>query len=122
VWLVDGERYDLRINPRVAQDRHGSYSQSFFGPTTDAATTVLPAPTSLAETDHGYETISISWTDNHDYGDTKTQYKRTSISSWSTYSTVSIGTEAETIDGLLNGEKYDVRVAANTEHTTTEDA
>jgi hypothetical protein len=120
--LEDGERYDIRPVARVEQDRQGARSTRWTASVSGAATTVLPAPTSLAETGHDATTIGVSWTDNHDYGDTKVQYKPTDAPSWSTFSTISRNTESETITGLRTGEKYDIRVLANTEHTQTEDA
>lgn len=112
--LSDGEKYYYTVR-RVTDHASSDSGQP-------SAVTVLPAPTSLASPAHTADSIDLSWTDNHDYGDTQVQYKPSDVTSWTTFSTLAIGTNAETVTGLRNGELYDLRVLAHTEHTTTEDA
>jgi len=119
--LDDGERYDLRVRPVIDQPRHGSTNNRWYVDSSITATALLPAPTSLSTSNVTADSVDLAWTDNHDYGDTKVQYKPSDTSTWTTFSTLSIGTDAETVTGLRNGEQYDLRVIANTEHTQTED-
>lgn len=120
--LDDGEEYEAFVRATIAQHRRGALDVYFFNDsTTVAAVTVLPAPTSLSSPAHDATSIDLSWTDNHDYGDTRVEYKPSDAASWTTFATLAIGTNAETVTGLRNGELYDLRVVAQTEHTTTED-
>ena len=120
--LKDGEEYTVRTRNSPTQFRRGERETwwDVSGPS-DTAITVLPAPTGIAVGTITADTAAISWTDNHDYGDTRVEYKQTDDGSWTTISTLSRNTEAETLTDLLNGEEYDVRVVAQTEHTATED-
>lgn len=112
--LNDGEKYYYTI--RRASDHTSTDSSQ------PSAVTVLPAPTNLSADTVRDTEADLSWIDNHDYGDTRVEYKRTSATAWTTFSTLARNTEAETLTGLLNGEQYDARVVAQTEHTETVDA
>ncbi|WP_277540235.1 fibronectin type III domain-containing protein [Haloarcula laminariae] len=112
--LSDGERYHYTLR-RITD--HASAESGQVN-----AVAVLPAPTDLSVSNVSAGSADLSWTDNHDYGDTEVQFKRASDASWTTFSNLSIGTGAETLTGLRNGEQYDARVLANTEHAQTEDA
>lgn len=121
--LLDGESYDFQVYARVMQYRHGvqgpsNYHQAY----SDIATgvTLLPAPTNLTTSTVTADSAEYEWTANHNYGDTRVEYKPTSDSAWQTFSTVARSTETETVTGLRNGEAYDARVVAETEHTATE--
>ncbi|WP_395166363.1 hypothetical protein [Natrinema pallidum] len=120
--LLDGEQYDIRVDSLYEQKRHGS-TETWWRASSSLKQPIarLPAPTTFTVDTITATTADVSWTDNHDYGDTQVQFKPTDEASWTTYSTVSRGTEVETITGLRNGEKYDARALAATEHTTTED-
>lgn len=111
--LADGQEYHYTVR-RVTDHASSDFSQA-------SAVTVLPAPTDLAVGTVTADTADLTWTDNHDRGDTEVQYKSTSDGTWTTFATLSIGTEAVTLTALRNGEAYDVRVRAATYHTTTED-
>lgn len=111
--LLDGEAYHYRLTR--ATDHVSAQSGTL------SATTILPAPTELSVGTVDATSAAISWTDNHDYGDTRVDYRRSSSSSWTEWATVDRGVENDTLTGLLNGEAYDVRVVAVTEHTATED-
>lgn len=118
----DGEQYEIRVDSLFQQFRHGTtedYPRSVSGDTT--AITKLPAPTSLSVSNIGTNSTDLSWTDNHDYGDAEVQFKLDSDTTWTTDSTISIGTESETLTSLSEATVYDARVLASTEHTTTED-
>jgi hypothetical protein len=88
----------------------------------DSAITDLPAPTDLTSPSQGDTAIDVTWTDNHDNGNTRVDYKLTTDGSYTTFSTLAVGTESESITGLLNGESYDVRVVAVTDDATTVDS
>lgn len=113
--LADGERYYVRV---VAVDSDGD-----TGPDSDEqdAVTVLPAPTDLSVSNVTANGADLDWTATHDNGDTRVEYKLTSEGSWTTASTVSRTTESASLSGLLDGQAYDVRVVAQTEHTETVD-
>jgi len=121
--LRDGERYQFEVEARVRQYRRGAVDTRLVSANSiyAEATTILPAPSDLTVDVVGAESADISWVDNHDYGDVRLEIKRSSPSTWSTDGTVSRGTEAYIYSSLLNGEEYDVRVFAQTEHTETRD-
>ncbi|WP_135827295.1 fibronectin type III domain-containing protein [Halorussus halobius] len=112
--LSDGEKYYYTIRRETDHTAAESVQAS--------AIALLSAPTGLSSPDQGATTIDLSWTANHDYGETRIDYKPTDQSEWQTHGTVARETEQYTLDGLRNGELYDIRVVAQTEHTTTEDA
>lgn len=122
--LDDGEEYDLRIRQWTSQSRHGTVQQYFHGYSpVETATTFLPAPTGLSVDAVNGDQATVSWTVNHDYGDQRVEVKPTDTSTWTDDSgTLSRSTTSYTTSHLLDGEKYDLRVLAATEHTTTEDA
>ncbi|MDF9748435.1 fibronectin type III domain-containing protein [Natrinema salsiterrestre] len=111
--LLDGEEYSYYIE-RATPDASGS-----TGSLSDV--TDLPAPTDLTVDAITATSTDLSWADNHNYGDTEVQYKQSDAASWTTFSTLALNTEAETISDLLNGEQYDARVVAVTEHSSTVD-
>lgn len=120
--LFDGEEYEYRIRAILQQYRNGAASQTFNSGYTTAltATTILPAPTLLSSPAKSATSIDADWTANHNYGDTRVEYKTSDSATWQVFSTVSQNTETETITGLKNGEEYDIQVVAETEHTETE--
>ncbi|ELZ12506.1 Fibronectin type III domain protein [Natrinema thermotolerans DSM 11552] len=122
--LDDGEQYTIYVKSVVREVRNGEMKYNWWRTASneESAVTFLPAPTNLTVDATSATSVDLSWTDNHDYGDTQVQYKPSDASTWTTFATVSRGTGAESITGLLNGEQYDARVVATTEHTTTEDA
>jgi len=120
--LNDGEKYEYKIMCGIRQGRRGSintYWNIFTSVST--ATTKLPAPTSLNVSNVGPTTADLSWTDNHNYGNVEVQFKLSSGSTWTTESTLSRGTESESLASLSETSQYDARVLAKTEHTTTVD-
>lgn len=112
--LNDGERYWYTVR-RITDHASADSSQA-------AATTVLPAPTSLSSPAHTAGSIDLEWAATHNYGDTRVEYRPTDESAWTTDQTVSRTTESATVDGLRNGEAYDLRVVAQTEHVEEVDA
>ncbi|AGN33834.1 hypothetical protein HALG_00046 [Halorubrum virus CGphi46] len=120
--LRDGERYRLEVVEAVHQYRRGSKSTEWdSGRATAETTTILPAPTDLAVSGVTADSAEYAWQAKHNYGDTLVQYKPTDADSWTTHATVARNNESATVTGLRNGEAYDVRIVANTEHTQTED-
>lgn len=111
--LLDGEEYSYYVE-RATPD--ASESSGSLSDVTD-----LPAPTDLSADAVTSTSVDLSWTSNHNYGDTRVEFREADASSWVTDVTVDYTTEAETISTLLNGEQYDARVVAETEHTSTED-
>lgn len=105
--LADGTRYHYTIR-RVASNASADSGQS-------SAVTILPAPTDLEATGVGEAIISIAWNATHDTGETRVEYKPTDTSTWSVFETIGRATETSTIEGLRNGERYDVRVVAVTD-------
>lgn len=123
--LDDGEEYEYRIRDSYDQYRNGSFSTTFWSAYTSVVSgiTVLPAPSSVSSPGSTSTSVDIEWTVNHDYGEQRVDYKRSSDSTWETFSSgLSLSTNSETITGLLNGEEYDVRIVAKTEHTETVDS
>jgi hypothetical protein len=120
--LLDGEQYTLEVAETVHQYRHGTKTSEWDSTrTTQAATTILPAPTN-----HQYSNVTAvgadhSWTSNHNNGTTKLQAQHDG-SGWQDIVTgLDHSTDSYTIASLLHGDAYDVRVVAETEHTQTED-
>lgn len=111
--LLDGEEYTARIT------RTTDHASAQSG--TASAITILPAPGDLTHPTVGDTTADYEWTPNHNYGSTRVEYKPTSGSSWQSYSTLGNNATSETVDGLRNGEEYDSRVVAETEHAETVD-
>ena len=118
--LFDGERYRLEVTNTVYQYRNGTKAAEYDGVGAAEAVTILPAPTSFTHDGHTTDSISVSWVDNHNYGDTELQIKP-SDGSWTVDAKLSRGDGNHTFSGLRNGEEYVVRAVAATEHTTTED-
>ncbi|MDB2283671.1 fibronectin type III domain-containing protein [Halorubrum ezzemoulense] len=120
--LLDGERYRLEVNEVVEQDRRGAVSNMWEGLRgATEATTILPAPTGFGVSNVTASTADYAWQSNHNYGEVLVQYKPTDAGSWTTFATRDRNATAETVTGLRNGEAYDARVVANTEHAQTED-
>lgn len=111
--LLDGEEYAYRLTRATDHESAQSGIAS--------AVTVLPAPTGLTQTAVSNESVSVSWSASHNNGDTRVEYSEDDDGVWTAYSTVPRTAESETIDGLLNGQLYGVRVVAQTDHTETED-
>lgn len=112
--LLDGEEYRVRVTRRT--DHAASP-----GSTTDPATTDQPAPTDLSVGNIDAESGSLSWTASHNYGDTLVQLRRVDTTSWETVATLDRDVETYELGELLNGERYQARVLAATEHTETPD-
>lgn len=120
--IRDGEKYDIRVDSLYQQFRNGSTDKWWRNSSSlKSIISYLPAITNLTSPSHMPSSFDLSWTANHNYGDTRIEYKPTSASTWQTVSTVNRSTETATVSGLENGEKYDVRVIATTEHTETVD-
>lgn len=109
--LDDGTRYDYRL--RRETDHTESTSND------DSAITILPAPTQLIVTDERDESLDIEWSATHNAGETRVDYRESDADDWETFGTVARDTESERIDGLLNGEEYEVRVVAQTDDAET---
>ncbi|PSP80162.1 hypothetical protein BRC81_02940 [Halobacteriales archaeon QS_1_68_20] len=122
--LKDGEQYDATVAVAFRQSRNGAHETRFYGDQlTITDVTLLPAPTNLTVDTVGADSVDLSWVNNHDYGSVDVEYKPSNTTTWQTdASGLSRSTETHTIDGLRNGEQYDARVLATTEHTQTEDA
>ncbi len=119
----DGEQYEIRVDALVRQCRRGNikwYPRSQSATTT--AVTKLPAPTALSIANVGTNSASLSWTINNDYGSVRVDRRPTDVSSWTTAASgLDLSTESHTLADLRDGEQYDVRVVATTEHSETED-
>lgn len=112
--LLDGERYYYRV-AGVVSGYAPSPSAEFWGQTNQ------PAPTNLSTSNTDATSTDLDWTANHNNGQTRIEYKRSSASTWTQAATQSYTNDTYTLSGLLNGEQYDVRVVATTEHTETVD-
>ena len=120
--LLDGERYRLEVNDSVIQYRRGSSGLEMDSKRVGAeVTTILPAPSEIEVSNVTATSADYAWQASHNYGDTLVQYKPTDANSWTTHATVARNVRSATVTGLRNGEAYDARVVANTEHTQTED-
>ena len=120
--LLDGERYRLEVNDSIIQYRRGSEGLEMDSDRVGAeATTILPAPTGFDVSNVTDSTADYAWQSNHNYGDVLVQYKPTDAGSWTAFATRDRNATAETVTGLRNGEAYDARMVANTEHAQTED-
>lgn len=112
--LNDGEQYHYLVRRVTNHTSKDSNQPNII--------TLLPAPSALSASNITGDAADLAWTNNHDYGSVTVQYRRSSAASWSDWATgLSRSTESETLTGLLDGEEYDTRVLAVTEHTTTED-
>jgi hypothetical protein len=113
--LLDGEAYFYRVRGVAA------------GNSTDLSMeasdiTALPAPTDLSHPSTDDESAAYAWTATHNNGETRVEYRRAGGGDdWTTHETVARDVESATVDGLLNGEQYESRVVAQTEHAETED-
>lgn len=113
--LLDGERYFYRVRG-ISGGNSVGWSNEGDGVTT------LPAPTSLTHPTTGDESAGYAWTANHNNGETRIEYRPAGEGDdWTTHETVARDVESATVDGLLNGEQYESRVVAQTEHAETED-
>jgi fibronectin type 3 domain-containing protein len=108
--LNDGTTYTYRGT------RNTDHASSVSG--TPAATTILPAASGLSASDVRTTEVDLSWVVNADSGTQSVEYKESSASSWTTFSSgLALTTSAETVTGLSPGTSYDFRVG-----TTTTDA
>jgi len=112
--LLDGERYFYRLRP-VA----GGLTLDFSNEAD--ATTYLPAPTALNAIDERSTEADVSWTDNHNNGGVRVEYREDDAGEWVVDQTVAREVEQATVDGLLNGQLYGIRVVAQTTDAETED-
>ena len=120
--LRDGERYRLEVLGAVHQYRRGSKATEWDSSRATAeTTTILPAPTGLTTSGVTADSADLTWQASHNYGDTLVQYKTTDAGSWKTQTTVVRDVTSAAVTALRNGEAYEARVVANTEHTQTED-
>lgn len=117
-------RYELDNTDTVSTAELTEATDVTFGGLTESslsneasAITVLPAPSIDTVTVQSKSQIDITWTVNADNGTQRVEYKRSSNTSWTTFSSgLALSTTSESITGLLNGEEYDVRVVAVTNH------
>lgn len=107
--VLDGERYYYRV---VATNDIGAGGAS----SEDSAETALPAPSIPSTSNVDASSVDASWTASHDNGVTRVEYRATSASTWTTGPVVNFDVESATITGLNNGEEYEVRAVAATEH------
>ncbi|EMA69327.1 Fibronectin type III domain protein [Halorubrum aidingense JCM 13560] len=110
--LLDGEEYTYRLT----RDTGDASAESI-----DSAITDLPAPTVLAPDAAGDTHLGVSWDATHNNGDTRVEYREDDSGDWVTHTTVARDTEQATVDGLLNGQLYGIRVVAETDHAESED-
>ena len=111
--LLDGEKYYYVVR-RVTDATADSTQQS--------GVTVLPAPTALSATAVGTTTADVSWTANANNGNQRVECKPSDAGTWSnTSGTLSQTTTAYPVTGLRNGEQYDIRVVAFTDHVESAD-
>jgi hypothetical protein len=61
----------------------------------------------------------LSWTVNHNNGDTRVEYRDSDDTTWIVDQTVPFSTETATVSGLQNGTDYDFRVVADTTDAET---
>jgi len=110
--LLDGERYYYRI---TAENEGGEGD-----PSNEAdAQTDLSVPTGLSEADVRSTEADVTWTANHDNGETRLEHKPSDGSTWTSSGTVNYDVESGTVTGLRTGDQQDIRVVATTEHTET---
>lgn len=118
--LKDGEKYDIRVDSLYQQFRRGSTDTWWRNTSTPkTAVTILPAPTSLNVTGTGYTYFDTGWTGNHNYGSTSIQYRQTGATTWNEDASVNYDVTTETISNLQDGTDYELRVVAETEHTSS---
>jgi len=78
-------------------------------------TTTLPAPTDLTVDDFGDDFVSLSWTDNSaDEDGYRVDLREDDEGDWGEAAVLESGTESATVEDLLNGQLYGVRVVAFT--------
>ncbi|WP_231736924.1 fibronectin type III domain-containing protein [Halobacterium sp. CBA1126] len=116
--LLDGERYTLEVATTIHQYRHGAKS-SEWGPTrtTQAATTILPAPTDGLPSNVGETTADYSWTPNANHGTITVQLRHDNGDWVDAVTGLDNTADAASFAGLLHGERYEARAVAVTEHT-----
>lgn len=119
----DGEKYYYKVSRVTTDDDTVSGAITAVSDSAErSSVTVLPAPTGLTVDAVDGDQADVSWTVNHDYGDQRVEIKPTDSDTWQDDSgTLSRATTSYTTTNLLDGEKYDLRTLAVTEHTTTED-
>ena len=106
--LLDGFRYYYTIE----RDTGDASAQTDLK---DSVTT-LPAPTNLSVSSVTATTVVFTWTDNHNNGDVRIEYRRSDSSDWDVWSTIDREVESEELTELLNGQQYEVRVFAVTDN------
>lgn len=99
----------------------GVYPRSDSSGATESGSLPLPAPSGLEADSIGDDSIDITWTAYHNTGDTRIETREDDDGSWSEDQTVAYDTESATIDDLLNGQLYGIRVVAETDDAETID-
>ncbi|MYL15669.1 hypothetical protein GLW36_03265 [Halorubrum terrestre] len=94
-----------RWSPDVGTIDYGPVSQEFFFE--------LPAPTNLTIGAVDDASFDLSWTDNSDGDATyRADVAEDDDGNWQPKATFPAGAESGTVDGLLNGQRYGVRIVA----------
>lgn len=109
--LLDGTEYQYRL----VRDTGDSTATSGYV----EATTILPAPTGLEVADVRDEEADISWTRNHNTGETRAEVREDDAGEWEENGIVAFDVEQATLTGLLHGQLYGVRVVATTADAET---
>ncbi|QRY21737.1 hypothetical protein JT689_01645 (plasmid) [Halobacterium sp. GSL-19] len=122
VPVRDGEQYDVRLDALIRQFRRGN-TDAWWRSTSSEKTVVTPLP---APTDHTYTSVTAvgaahAWTSNHNYGTTTLQARHDGGDWEDVVTGLDHADETYTITSLLNGDQYDVRAVAVTEHTQTKE-
>ncbi|NHX37175.1 PQQ-binding-like beta-propeller repeat protein, partial [Halolamina sp. R1-12] len=103
--------FDTSHSKDSSGSRHELHTLGHVGPV-EGSTSLSGLTTSATDSTSTY----LTWSANQ-VSTTRVEYKPTSASTWSTFSTLSGSTTSETLTGLLNGEAYDVRVVADSDST-----
>lgn len=115
-----GTLYEVRIQSRRSQFRHGEFGQFFNAFSPVAETGYLPPPRDIVVTDKTATTVSIAWTPANAGEDEQLIYH--SRDGGESYTIVGSVTPSETTyqdTELLNGERYTFTVAASTGWATS---